>query len=129
MCEKKLTVLIDSWAWIEYIKGSNHGEIVKEIMKKEKEVVTTTINLAEVYRKLLADMPKESQILCQEIMKIAIIIPLDTDIALHAARIKHEQKMGLADAIVLATAQKEHAKIVTGDSDFKGKESVIYLGK
>lgn len=127
MCEKKLTVLIDSWAWIEYIKSSKAGEKVKQILEEEQDILTSSINLAEVYRKLLADMPRESHQLCQKIMKCAIIIPVSSEIALHAAKIKHEKKMGMADAIVAATAEKEHAQILTGDPDFKDFANVIFL--
>jgi len=123
-----LIVLIDSWAWIEYIKGSKNGERVEEILETEKTILTSAMNIAEVYKKLLADMPKEAQVLCQKILKSAIVIPLDTEIALHAAKIKQEKKIGMADAIVLATAEKTHAKVLTGDSDFKNLSNVIYLG-
>ena len=124
-----MTVLIDSWAWIEYINGSQVGKKVQEFMDGNDECIVSTINIAEVYKKLLADLPKEANVIIGKILQIAFVIPLNTEIALHAGRIKHEKKMGMADAIVLATARLHNAKIVTGDSDFKKENDVIYIGK
>src|SRR3989344_1771917 len=36
--------------------------------------------------------------------------------------------IGIADVIILMTAVKEQAKIVTGDEHFKSMQEVIYLG-
>jgi len=44
-----------------------------------------------------------------------------------AAKIKHEEKLGLGDAIIYATAMKENATLLTGDSDFKNKKNVIFI--
>ncbi|MSR86202.1 hypothetical protein EXS74_02305 [Candidatus Woesearchaeota archaeon] len=59
-------------------------------------------------------------------MKCAILIPVSSEIALRAVKIKPEKKMGMVDAIV---AEKEKAKILTGDSDFKDFPNVIFLGR
>ena len=34
---------------------------------------------------------------------------------------------GLADALIYVTALQQKAKVVTGDSDFEGKEEVIFI--
>ena len=44
-----------------------------------------------------------------------------------AAKIRHEEKLGLGDAIIYATAKKEGAILLTGDNDFKDKENVIFI--
>jgi predicted nucleic acid-binding protein len=43
------------------------------------------------------------------------------------AKIKHNLKWGLGDSIVYATAKRKGLKVVTGDSDSKGMEDVIFL--
>lgn len=47
---RKLTVLIDSWAWIGYFVGSDAGRIVRGYIEDDQEIIISTINLAEVYR-------------------------------------------------------------------------------
>jgi hypothetical protein len=34
---KKMTVLVDSWAWIEYFKGSAAGGKVKELIENSQD--------------------------------------------------------------------------------------------
>ena len=123
-----MIVLIDSWAWIEYIKGSDAGKKVEALLQHE-EILTSSMNIAEVYKKLLADMPKEANQIITAVLTSGFPIPVDTEIAMHAAKLKHEKKIGMADAIVLATARMHKAKVVTGDDDFKHEPDVIYLGR
>ena len=58
------------------------------------------------------------------------IIDVDKDIALSAGAINFENKKkikdwGMADAIILASAKKLNAKVVTGDKHFQGMDSVL----
>jgi len=123
-----LIVLVDSWAWIEYLKGSPPGKKAQEIIEGKNQVIIASINLAEIYKFLLENKPKEADILIDGIIQSSFIIPLETSLALKAAKIKHTLKMGLADAIVKATAEENHAQILTGDDDFKSFKDVIYIG-
>jgi hypothetical protein len=44
-----LTVLIDSWAWIEYWKGGKLAEEAASYIDGDEEAVVSAINLAEVF--------------------------------------------------------------------------------
>ena len=46
---------------------------------------------------------------------------------LHADMKKKIRNFGLADSIILATARKLRAKVVTGDSHFKGFKETVFL--
>ena len=53
---KKMTVLVDSWAWIEYFKGTQAGEKVKELLENSQDkIIVSTVNIAEVYNSFLRD--------------------------------------------------------------------------
>ena len=52
----------------------------------------------------------------------------NAEIAILTSKIKYKYKMGLADAIVYATAQEHGATLITGDPGFKGKKGVLYIG-
>jgi len=124
-----LIVLVDSWAWIEYLKGSLAGEKAKKIIENNNRLLIATINVSEIYKFLLENMPDNAEKLMQFVLKSSFVIPLETAIALKAARIKHGKKIGLADAIVLATAEENKASVLTGDDDFKNMDNIIYIGK
>ncbi|HHF55597.1 MAG TPA: type II toxin-antitoxin system VapC family toxin, partial [Thermoplasmatales archaeon] len=48
-----MTVLIDSWAWIEYFRGSEYGGKVKKYIEGKEKAIISAINIAEVYRWIL----------------------------------------------------------------------------
>jgi len=123
-----LTVLIDSWAWIEYFRGSEYGGKVKKYIEGKEKAIISAINIAEVYRWILRFYNEEIAEEKIEAMKErCFVIPVDEEIAVMAAKIKHEEKMGLGDAIIYATARKENATLLTGDSDFRKKKNVIFI--
>lgn len=124
-----MTVLIDSWAWIEYLKGSSFGQEAKKYIEGDDEVIVSSINIAEVYNFLLKNKQEEADALIDFVLKTSFVIPLNSGIALQAARNKYEKKFGMADAIVLATANLHDAIVVTGDDDFKKESNVVYIGK
>lgn len=124
-----MTVLVDSWAWIEYLKGSPAGEKSKEIIESGRQLLLSSINVSEIYLFLLRNKPSEAERLIKFVLNTSFIIPLETATALRAAKIKHSHKIGLADAIVIATAEENKAEILTGDDDFKNMKNVIYIGK
>ncbi len=125
----KLTVLLDSWAWIEYFKGTSFGKKAQEYIENKQEIITSAINISEVQGFLLRTKPgKEAQEFIQFMVEVSFVIPVNMPIALKAAKLKYDLKFGLADAIVLATAREHDAIVVTGDDDFKGQKDVDYIG-
>ncbi len=124
-----MTVLVDSWAWIEYLKGTPSGEKARSYIEGEEKVIVSAINVAEVRLFLLRHKRTEEEKLIRFLLSTSFPVPVSTEIALQAALTKHEKKFGMADAIVLATAKLHDAKIVAGDDDFKGEEAAIYIGE
>ena len=123
-----MTVLIDSWAWIEYFRGSKAGEKIRRYIEGREKAIISAINIAEVYRWILSFYDEKVAEEKVDIMKErCFVIPVDEEIAIMAAKIKHREKLGLGDALIYATAKKESAMLLTGDSDFEGKEDVIFV--
>jgi len=124
-----LTVLIDSWAWIEYFRGSKAGEQIKGVIEdSEEKMVISTINIAEVYRSILRFYSEDFAEEKIEAMKQrAFVCDVIEEIAVEAAKIKHKKKWGLGDSLIYATAKKEGARVLTGDPDFKDVEGVIFI--
>ena len=123
-----MQVFVDSWAWIEYFFGTKKGKKASEyIDDKTVYKITSKINIFEVYYKILKEKGIEQATKFTEfILRTATVYELDLDIVKLAAEIKKEKGMGMADAIVLATAIKNNASVLTGDEDFKGlKETEI----
>lgn len=129
----KLDFVFDSFAWIEYFKGSEQGVKVKNFLETGS-VATPTMVLAE-----LSDNYAKNELLTlwkkdlAFIISKTIIIDLDAEIANKAGAFKAEirnklkNNFSLGDAIVYQTAQKLGAKIVTGDYHFKNLQDVLFI--
>ena len=123
-----MTVLIDSWAWIEYWKGGKLAEQAAEYIEGDEESVVSAINLAEVYFWIARfyDEGTASGRLAT-IEKRCHVVAVERDTAIEAAKIKRKDKLGLADSLVLATARQVGGRVVTGDPDLKGFKDVVFL--
>jgi len=124
-----LTVLVGSWAWIEYWSGAPHADQAGSYIEGEEEAIVSTINLAEIYHWVLLhydEKTAEEKVIT--VRRRCFIIPVEEEIAVEAAKIKHKTKKSLADSIIIATANQVKAKILTGDPDFKKLRDIIYIG-
>jgi len=121
--------LIDSWVWIEYWRGARHAKAAAAFIEGEDEAIVSAVNLAELYHWVLrAYDGTAAEAKRAEVVNRCLVVSLDADIAVSAARVKLEEKMALADSIVLATGRALDASVVTGDADFKGRAGVRYIG-
>lgn len=121
----------DSYAWVEYLKGSEPGERVKEIIEDEgKSIFTSVLTIAEVISMLTRENA-DCEIAYEYILSISRCVAIDEGFAKDAGRIhaqlrKKIKDFGLVDAFVLLLAKKLKAKILTGDEHFRNfKETVM----
>lgn len=128
--ERNLTVLIDSWTWVEYWRGGRYSKAAAEHIEGDDEAIISTINLAEVYGWVLRFYDeKKAEEKRTTLEKRCYITPVDTEIAIEAAKIKRRLRLALADSLILATARRSKAKVVTGDYDFKPLKETIFIGE
>ena len=123
-----MTVLIDSWAWIEYWKGGKLAQEAASYIDGEEESVVSTINLAEVYlwvARSYDNATADDKVATME--KRCHVVPVERNVAVEAAKIKRKEKLGLADSLILATARQVGGRVVTGDSDMKDLRDVVFL--
>lgn len=122
-----MTVLLDSWAWLEYFFGSSKGEKIKEIIEKRTEqIVLTKINVFEVYTKIMREAGKEqAEKFVSFMIAKSFVDELGTETLKLAAEEKIKYKLGMADAIIFSTAIKYGATLYTGDPDFEKVKQVV----
>ncbi|MBU2099664.1 type II toxin-antitoxin system VapC family toxin [Candidatus Micrarchaeota archaeon] len=124
--------LIDSFAWIEYFRGTKEGEKVKRLLENFR-CFTPTVVIAELSDKYSRENYSFWSQDLQFISENSVLLNLDMQTASEAGKIKqlvrkkYKNKFGLVDAIILATAKKMNAKVVTGDKHFKPLENVEFL--
>jgi predicted nucleic acid-binding protein len=123
-----MTVLIDSWTWIEYWKGGKFAQAAAAYIESDEESFVSAINISEVYSwvaRYYDDSTAAEKL--KTVQKRCSVVAVDTQIAIDAAKIKIESKLGLADSLIVASARRVRGKVVTGDPDMKDVRDVIFL--
>ena len=131
--------VIDTYAWIELLIGSERGNKVKELMENAEEVYTPSTVLAETARKFLREGTDEKTIgtWLEIITTASVITQIDSATALEAAKcqlelsqqakISKQNTPSLFDAIVYATAKINQGRIITGDIHFRNLPETIWI--
>ena len=122
-----MAILIDSYGWFEYFFGSKKGETVRSIVGSGERIVISQINLFEVYYRYLKNAPAEAEEKKALLLTRCELADVDKETALAAAKIKAEHHLGMADAIVFATAKKHNCRLLTGDKHFEKLPEVEFL--
>ena len=122
-----MKALMDSSGWIEFFIGGPRAERYSSYLTPSSQIITPTIVLYEVYKKIKRERGEETAILFAGRLNETQVVPLTESIAFLAADLSLRHSLAMADAIVYATAQDQGAKVVTGDADLKDLPGVIYI--
>lgn len=117
----------DSYAIIDYLKGNKKFEKYFE----ENEIITTRLNLMEVYYSALLDATEE---LAEKYYDLFLgkCTGLEDETIKKAMqtrlKLKREKKnISYVDAIGCQIALEKNIKFLTGDREFKGMENVEFV--
>jgi len=122
-------IVVDSSGWIEFFTDGPLADDYASRLRRLATVITPVIVLYEVYKRLKRELSEDDAVIAVSAMQRSQVVPLDQELALTAADLSLEHGLAMADAIVLATARKFHAELVTSDRDFEEIEGVTYLPK
>jgi predicted nucleic acid-binding protein len=135
-----LIVIVDSFAWIEFLGGTSLEPAVRKELAAAEVVVTPDLVLAEVARKLARDGVSRPVALRKlgDISTLSEVTPIGLEIALgvaeadddlrRSAKSRGIERPGLADAVILSTTRTLRGKVLTGDGHFHGFPETIWLG-
>lgn len=116
----------DTYAIIELIKGNPNYEFVKE-----KIIVTSAMNMAEVYYALLLE--NKEDFADSIIKKLNIqIIDINQEIAIKSAKFRYKHKklfLSYIDCIGYILAQENNFIFLTGDEGFRNMDNVKLIKK
>ncbi|MBA5867444.1 MAG: PIN domain-containing protein [Nitrospira sp. CR1.3] len=120
-------VLLDSSGWIEFFAGGPLAERYAAYLNSRYQLITPTVVLHEVYKKIKRERGEESALLLAGRLNATEVIPLTDSIAFLAADLSLRHGLAMADAIVYATARDQQAEVITCDADLKDLPGVSYL--
>jgi len=116
--------IIDAYAWVEYLIGSDSGKKVKAELENDKsEIFTCTVTIAEVVSKTARE-GRNVETAFEVLTSNSRIVDADQWLSrdagqLHAQTNRKVKDFSLAHAYVLASARKLNARILTGDPHFR----------
>lgn len=121
--------VVDSSAWLSYFAGDANAAVFSKSIEQLSELLIPSITITEVFKNVLRQRGEEAALIVTAHMKQGKVIPLDSELAMDAAKFGLIHKLPLADSIIFATAQKYTAVLWTQDNDFDGLENVRYISK
>ncbi|HLC57046.1 MAG TPA: PIN domain-containing protein [Candidatus Nanoarchaeia archaeon] len=123
-------IVFDTYAWIEYFRGSQQGKKSASFLEKE-EVLTPIIVLVELSVKATKegwDFGKHLEFIKSRSLIVGITEGIVKNCGtFYISMRKTYPQFGLIDAIIFLTGKERNAKVLTGDPHFKMLENVEFL--
>jgi predicted nucleic acid-binding protein len=122
-------IMVDSCGWLEFLTDGPLAQAYERYFERLEELVTPTIVLYEVYKKIKRERGEENALLVAAQMHRTLLAQLTPSIALYAADLSMIHRLPMADAIVYATALTEQCQVVTSDQHFAGLAGVVFVAQ
>lgn len=122
-------IIVDSYGWLEWFTDGTLADQYKKYLAAQDNLLVPVIVLYEVYKVLKREVSEEKALLAAGYMKNSQVIPIDDTIAIAAADIALQEKLAMADAIVVAVSRANNCRIITSDVDLKDQANVDYIPK
>jgi toxin FitB len=117
--------VVDSSGWLEYLTEDPKASAFGHYLEAESSVLVPSLVIFEVYKHLAKN---RGRAIADRFVSQALhhrVVPLDETIALAAANLSVEHRLGGSASILYATARVHQAHLVTADTHFRGLPGVI----
>ena len=121
--------VVDSSGWLEYFADDPNADFFAPAIENTNDLVVPSISIYEVFKRILQQREESSALQAIAIMQQGLLVDMDTNMAMNAAKLSIEYSLPMADSIILATAFLYDATLWTQDSDFSDIDGIKYVGK
>ena len=118
--------LVDSCGWLEFVNSGPNAEFFGPVLRDRDNLVVSSICIYEVSRKMMEKLSRLETSRLVSDMRRAHVVEVSEELAFSAASLSRKYGLGMADAIIFATAQSEGATVWTQDDDFARLPGVKY---
>ena len=119
--------VVDSSGWLEYFANGKNARFFAPAIEEPSNLIVPTLSLFEVFKRILSQRGEAPALQAVALMHQGTVVNLDTTLALAAARLSAQERLPLADSVMLATARAFGATLWTQDQDFKGRDGVRFV--
>lgn len=121
--------VVDSSGWLEYLADGSNAEFFAASVEDVENLLVPTLSILEVFKWVVRERGEEDALQAAALMQQGEVVVLDAALALQAAKLGIQNKLPLADSVMLATARAFDAVLWTQDADFEGISEVQYCAK
>ena len=125
-----MVLVLDTYAWIEYFLATEKGKKVRTLLDEHK-IITPILVIVEFKCKALREKWEFAEFIefIKSKSQISYLSDEISDLSsdLYIEMRKKSKDSSIIDAIILATARVNDAKLLTGDKHFKTIEDVLFL--
>jgi toxin FitB len=122
-------IIVDSCGWLEWFTNNKLADSYEKYLVDQDKILMPSIIIYEVYKILKREVGEDKALLAIGYMKNSKVISLDETLAIAAADVALQERLAMADAIVLATARLNNCSVITSDVDLKDLPRVTYIPK
>ena len=123
-----LTV-VDSSGWIEFFTDGPQANDFAPAIEAPPQLIVPSLSLLEVFKWVLREHGESAAIQATALMQRGQVVELNTQLALEAAQLGLAHHLPMADSVILATARRHKARLLTLDSDFAELRDVVWIPK
>jgi predicted nucleic acid-binding protein len=136
-----LTLIIDSYAWLEFLTAGPLGPKVRFSLESSEHLVTPDVVLPEVAR-TFGRAGEDAEVIrghLRSVSALSTVRGIDEDVAVGVigaardlrehAKLRRLGQPSFADAIVLAFARALDGRVLTGDPHFSGLDETEWVGR
>jgi ribonuclease VapC len=127
------TYALDAFAVLALFENEPGGPTVRSLVDRaargQEELYLTVVNLGEVLYRLEHNHGQQHAGAALTVIQQwpVEIVSINQDMAVAAARVKAERRMGYLDCFVVALAQRLDAAVLTGDPDFQRVDGLVKI--
>ena len=119
-----MNILADTSVWIEWLIAGHHAADAGHYLKQSSSLFVPSIVQYELFKWVLRERDETTALEVVALTEDCTVVPLDSKLAIFAARISLQHKLAMADAIVYATSLLNKATLITRDKHFAGLAGV-----
>ena len=110
--------VVDLSGWLEYLADGPNADFFAPSIQSISSLLVPTLSLYEVFKRILQQRGDSDALQAVALMQQGTLVDLTAPIALSAARISHDEKIPMADSVMLASARAFGATLWSQDSHF-----------
>ena len=121
--------IVDSSGWLVYFADEPNAKHFQTPLKDTASLIVPSVTIYEVFKVVLRESSENDAIQSVAAMQRGTVVDLTAKIAIAASKLSLQNRLPMADSIILATAKEFNAELWTQDSDFENISGVKYFSK